>query len=365
MFKKKVLYLGAVVILVLIVLVSTYWYFGIERPRQIGNEFIDKYQTAYELHNAGRVQESVDAFYNILKIAPSKEMETQIKFMIAFNTLFRNQNDDKIRAIQMYKDIIADASVESIQRAIAINEMISFSENDERFAREVIFKGEPFEKYLKEARSLDYEAIIPYAIRRASEFAETLHPISLNEFAIAQWYSGAIVSGKVKNEMQRKELISKLKEWTEKGEQNLSEMLNIGYPRSKIGLVYYLNALARKNLTELGNIGNYSTVEDLFKKSLEIFESENNIYSYSLSLYTRFYYAAMLANVYGSNRKSDIEKILNPVIMGPPKQWKDYNFSFYEFLKNNISQFNKSYINNLIKIIPKLKTVLSAKGIDY
>ncbi len=369
------------IVLIILVAGTGYWYLSVYKPKELMLVFQKDYAKAHALHDAGKRDESIPAFQKALMEAPTKRDETQTKFQIAFDLFMRNQGDDRAQSAAMYKEIINDSSVLSIQRAFAIGEFMSLynSSQDSKFAREVIFKGDPLGKFLDEARLSGYlindDSDIMYAVRKSYEFSETFYPLSLSEFYIANWYSIALENGWYKNDAQKQEFISQLKEWTQKGESNLSFTLSVGYEKSKIGSIYRSNALDRKTLAKYTD-QDYSYAENLFKMGLQALlpkdtpgDNDFSINAYNIGLYLRFNYAAMLANVYGDKRKNDIIALLQ-LIINPAPTLKDSSLSFYEFLRNETAKSHDTYghkkdILRLTNLVPGFKEALAERGIVY
>lgn len=346
-----------------------YYYFSIYKPGKILTEWNTEYKTASKLYRQGKLKESIPAFLKLSEEAPTKAGEVQAKLKLAFDIFRRNDGGDRVQAVNIYKEIIADSSTPSYQRAIAISDLMDTynGTHDNTFARNVIFKGEPFEQYLKEARELDYRNDVDYAMRRAYELAESIYPLSLAEFRIAGWYFGAIDSGRATKE-QKVELLDKLEEWTLKGEANLPRTLRLKYETSTIGYIYMSDALARRALARFGK-GDYSLAEQAFEKALETIVREGDIHAYILGTYIRFHYAALLADKYGKAKIDKITAILKPIYNTPP-QFENYPSGFEEFLRNETASEHDTHGHKkdlivLSKMVPEFKSYLDSKGIHY
>ena len=375
---RKKIFIGAGGLVVLAAIILLSWlYYGktpTAQPELSPNDkYVAKYREAEEVHHAGKMQEGIDLFNEALKLATTKSQETQTKLKIAHDIFYRGTATDRVDSVAMYKGIIADTSVSPMQRAIAISDLLDLSNgtHDETFERDVVFKGEPFQKYIDEAKSLKYRNDTAYAARRAYESAEALYPLSLSEFRIAGWYYGALDSGLVKNAAQQADLISQLKNWSDKGDANLAAALKLGYETDKIGYIYQVDALAKRAVAKYGN-KDYSVAEELFKKGLDAIAPEDEAHTYMLGMYLRFHYAGTLAEVYGDRRKADIETILAPIIAATPtnQKFKEFPNTFFEFLKNEMdsshdTHAHKQDIESLVKIAPAFKTTVAAWGISF
>lgn len=360
----------ALILILLLVVGGGYWYFSIYQPGKFLAGWNVEYKTASELHHDGKIDEAIQAFSKLAEEAPTKGGEVQAKLKLAFDTFVRNRGNDRVSAVGIYKEIIVDESAPAYQRAIAVSDLMDLynGTHDNNFARNVVFKGEPFEQYIKEARELNYKSDIDFAVRRSYEFAEILYPLSLAEFRIAGWYFGALDSGLATTE-QKKELLSKLEEWTLKGEENLPQTLLLNYEVTKIGYIYETQALARRALARNGK-GDYSLAEMAFEKALEAITVNGEDYHVAgMGAYIRFHYAAMLADVYGKTKIKEIAALLNP-IFNISTQWANLPSGFYEFLKNEASSEHDTHGHKkdliiLSQMVPEFKSFLDSKGIRY
>ncbi|GEM_PF-3765448 len=371
--RKYLLTLFTVAILVL--LVGAFFYYIMSKqkntPNQIFTNFINStaYQDILKMHDAGDLDDAIKGFIDLENTAPSKGASIQAQLKVAYDLFFRNQGDDRSRSAQLYKQIITDQSAYSLQRVLAISDLMDNSILDKKFARTVAFKGEPFEKFLIEAISLGYDkndSDIAYATRRAYETAEEIYPLSLVEFRIATWYLTELNNNTAKNDTARRtELVSELKWWTIMGESNLEASLQLDYEKSKLGYIYEMNGISRWGLAKhSGDLNSYELAESSFKEGLRVLTPEGSmVHTFDLGMNLRFYYAAMLAEVYGENRVSDIKSLLQPIISGPPPDFKNYPFGFFNFLKNN--QSSQVHIARLIKFVPEFKQFLEMRGISY
>lgn len=331
------------------------------------------YNDAVQKDIAGNPDEAIQSLNDSLKVAPSKAFENQIRMEIALNMYVRNQHDDRIQAIKIYKSIIQDKDTSLFQRAIAITDLLDIYQGtqDADFVRNVIFKGDPFEKFLAEARLLGYKEDVAYAARRTFEFAETLYPLAINEFSIAQWYMGELESGVASSEDQKNSFLSNLIIWTEKGEKNFPNAITLGYRRAELAHMLQMNALAQRYITKFQGGVDYSKAEELFKEALTNLKAEStDVHQFDVGLFVRLRYAGMLAEITGNKRENDIKEILKPIIAGVPNQWKDYPLFFYTFMRSEMDHVYDKYgpkkdIVRLVNLVPEFKDALARQGIHY
>lgn len=371
---KRNLYLGTVAILLVLLVGAGYWYFTSYRPRQAEvafQRYLEVLRAADVLHHEGRLDEAIAAFEETLRVAPTQGSQTYVKLKIAYDTYVRNQSDDRIRAVQMYKDIIMDERMYPFQRASALSDLLDlyYATDDEDFLRTAILRGEPFEKFIDEAQALNYSADLAYALRRAHEMGEELYPLTLAEFRIAGWYLGALGSGRA-TAAQVPELLGEARRWTELGEANMPVYQTLGFEKSKIGYAYQLNAHARRGLARYGDGSrNYALAEEAFQSALRALAPESEVHAVGIGMFVRFHYAAMLAEVYGESRRADIERLMREVAV-VPAEFRAYSFPFYEFLENETSHEHDAHghrqdLVRLSQMVPQFRTFLEARGIRY
>lgn len=366
MVKRATFVLG--MFLGILVLVGGYWYImrsgdEQERDRELLESFRNTYRTAESLRREGKIEEAHQAYLEALEKAPARYEELDTKLGMASNLFMRNQGDDRIRAVEIHKEIITDESLPTISRSLAVVSLINLhiGTHDDEFAREVIFIDEPFESFLEEGD-------ISLAVRRLSEMADKLYPLSMSHFLIGAWYAEQLRRDDL-SEVQRTQYFSQLKEWTEKGESYLPESLIIGYGNHVIGYIYMLQAIDRWHIARFSD-EDYSFTEDAFKRSLQALALEKNVDTFGVELYVRFYYAILLTEAYGEERPNDIATILEPVI-NPPPEFQTYPFLFNEFLEGQQYKREddplefKDEIIRLQEVSPEFRSFLEERGLRY
>lgn len=356
-----------VLIIIFLILLAggvSFRYFNV-KPNKPVQTYLQQYNDAAKLHHAGELNKSIQMFENTLKYAPNKSSAVQTNLKLAFDLYQRNERDDRILSVNIYKSIISDTTVSNLQRAIAISDLMGNLDDhpDKKFAKNFVFKDEPFGTFLAKANSLGYKNDLVYAKISAYQMAEKLFPLALNEFKIARLYLAGLENNYFTYEtLAAGDIISYFKEWTLKGESNLPASLHLGYEKSKIGLMYMLDGINRAGIAKYTNDeSNYKLAEISFKNGLAALSPEaDSVHTFGSSMYIRFYYASMLADVYGESRKADIANLLQPIIAGPPAEFKNYPFTFFSNIKTASadSVFKKKALN-LVKLAPEFSKVLS------
>lgn len=354
-----------VILLVFLVLGGGgYWYFKVYRPQQLSKAYRQAYRQAHTSHDAGDFGKSIPGFEAALRLAPTVSAATQTKLKIAFDIFFRNKGNDRIQAVDMYKQIIDDQQVSRFQRAIAISDLLDLynGTHDESFARNVIFAG-PFASYIQNGD-------VELAARKLYEYADELYPLALVELRIANWYSSQLNNTNNLSNSEKEDYLLEVIKWTEKGGRVLPvNLASIPYEKSKIGYIYQMLGLARRTIAKNGN-KDYSASEEAFKKGLEVLATEDTVHTYDLSLYLKFHYAAMLAETFRDERKNDISKFVKDIIAPPPAKYAGYPFGFYEFLKNETGSEHdehghKKDIIRLKSMVPEFAEYLQKKGLNF
>lgn len=359
------------VVLALIGSGSFYWFLKIQ-PQKRREVFSQEYRAARLSNNAGRINEALVSYERALEAAPSQSSSIQIEMERATTLFLRNEGNDRIQAVEILRSIIVNHAVHPRQRAFAVTDLMYLFQpaQSDPVVRGAIFNGDPFGKFLNEARIVGYRDDVAYAARLAFEFAETLYPLSINELNIAQWYFGELEIETDQKKLQ--EVLSQVRYWTTRAEENFAEAQKIGYAKEKLALMAQINALARRYLAAFGGSKeDYARAENLFESALRTLDPEiGSVYSYDVGLFIRLRYAGMLAQVYGAKRLSDIQKLLEPITVGPPAQWRNHRFFFYEFMRNQVNPFYDPYgpkkdILRLIILVPEMRESLAQRGIVY
>lgn len=365
MSNRKLYYFFFLTILLIGLGIGAFWYY-LNYKQSLQRQYKkNDLRTAATLGRQGKFDESIAMFEEATRKIPSNElMNIEARFGLGLNLFFRNLNDDRVKAVDIYKKIIADVSISPPLRALAIGKLLDFynGTGDKGFAKEVIFAGPPLGQFLENGD-------IPLAARRAYEFAESLYPISLHEFRIANWYASELLLHKFQTVKDQEALITGLKLWIEKAETNIPAFLNpsyIGYPNYPKSTIGYLYEMEGRNLYALATFSdkNYAPSETAFKRALDILATNDDVHAYNVGLYTRVHYADMLVRVYGENRKTDILNLLQPIIT-PPLPFRNYSLSFFEEVTNKlrdpqISIF-KTKLTRISNLIPEFRQFLETK----
>ena len=362
--KKFVIYILFAALAVSLIGLGIFWYVNKEQEMRAA-ERMKEYNKADELHHEGKFDESILAFSNLLNEPTTISLETKTKFKLAFDLFSRNQGDDRQKAATILKEIIKNEEVSRFQRAWAINDFLDWYQGTQNktIARELIFDGEPLEKFYVES-----SGDIELSLRKTYEFSVSLFPTPLATFRVARWYGNKLTEegGTLSKEI-RDEYINQLKTWSGRGGMTVQQMGIYQYENNKIGYIYQMKAMTDADVARFSS-GDYSAAEESFKMGLAALSPEDDLHSYGLGLFLRFHYASVLARVYGKERIGDINEILQTIVNRPAQFSKSY-FFFDDFLKNELGSEHDEHGHKkdmvlLAKLVPKFNSFLLSKGIN-
>lgn len=336
---------------------------------RVSEEFERARREALELHHSGDIEASISAFREALSLVPPADQGSsqvvRAKHMLAFDLLSRDEGSDRSEAVALYKELIADENLSNLQRAIAVSELASVHIGDDvEFARTTVFAGSPYASFWQRA-----QGDIGLAIRHLFEYGEELFPLSFNEFSIANWYAYRLEERDILglDEATQASYLERLIEWHEKGEKNLPMALSLPYYPARLGYIHQARGVNQKTIADFTN-QDYATAEASLAEAVRILDSYQSFHEYGMSLYARFHYAAMLADVYGEERLADIREILSP-ILNVPSQYQGQDFYFYDFLRVATARpgdsREKADIRELANLVPEFRSFLQSLGLNY
>lgn len=327
------------------------------------DQFSRELATGQIEHYQGNFEAAVDRYAKAAESAPTKHLRAKADLKRAFELYMRNQGDDRKQSLLIYKDIAFDESQTPFLRTWALTVMLDLfaylKPDQELLSRHVFseleanFPGEGFDAMTA----------------RLYELADQIYPSPLARFGAARAYVLMLVKSAYHDETERRGLIAKVKEWTEKGEEIIPLTLK-DYDRVLQAYIYRLAGERRVALGRLkGAEDNYAKAEEHFKSALALLAPEDQFYLYGEGLLLRLPYSIMLADVYGESRRTDVEALLEPVV-NPPEHFKDSRLLFYELLdevqpgKITADHRTESIIR-LKNFSPQFATFLESRGLQY
>lgn len=314
---------------------------------------------ALRSHNAGDLDGSIQKFES----ADSGSMTPNgvyVRLFLARNLSRRNKDDDRTRAIQIYKDTAQNTSIAVNQRALSLSLLLDrYNGTRDSETLKKIFSGEPLEKFLTNG---DYNL----AIRKSYEYASSIRPLSLIEYQIGNWYGQQLRNGKI-SQSEKEQYIGELRSAIARGEALEPDIDKFSSVRHYVSHTYRVKALDQVALAEATNTS-YENAESTFRYALSITStSETAIEWLNHDLRLRYDYAAFLARTDGKNRLADIKDLLDP-LFNPPKELDSYPFSIYEYFKNVANEPENSILRkdmvSLAKVYSPFANYLPGLGVD-
>lgn len=326
--------------------------------------FNEKAVIADRQYNEGNFDQFVQMYEQLISENKDTLRTPTLQSQLAAGLYYRNNGDDQKRAADIFKQIATNETYSSLVRASAVNDLLDLYNKsyDEKFAREVVFQGAPLERLLTEDM---YKSVT-----EAYRYSFSVYPFPISAFRIAQWYGFTLdQKGTSLSDVEKTEFRVQLKQWMEKGEELLAkEVERKVYKRSKLASIYMFDGVTQglvgDSLRENPNLAavHYRSAEDLFKTALAMLSPEDETNSYSVGLFTRFYYAAMLSEVYGDKRSDDVKILLAPILRTPEK-FGGKRDGLDNFLKNRKRSCAREFAA-ITKVVPEFGRMLVDRGIN-
>ncbi len=349
---KKYFLIAAVVILLLWLSYEVYVY--------ILPSDQERLRDAIRSHNAGNIDESIKKFEAV------KDGELTIdriyaRLMLARNLTRRNEGDDRIRGIQLFKDVATNTSVRPNQRVLALSVLLDrYNGTRDPDTLKNIFLGEPLAKFLVND---DYDL----AIRKSYEYANSIRSMSILEYQTGMWYGQKLRGGNL-GQKDKDEYVKELRAILERGEALEPDLEKLSSLSHVVSWTYDIKALDLAALAEATD-KNYKKAEDAFRRALSV---EGNAGAYvewlNHNVRLRYYYAAFLARTDGKNRLADIDDLLK-IFQNLPEGFENYPFSIYEYWKNVAKEpedsLPKKDMLKLAEVFPAFGEYLASLGIKF
>lgn len=329
---------------------------------KIGAENKD-YIEARESFKNGAYEDAVTKYADALKKAKNPSEEMLLKIRIAQATEW---GGDKLKAIDLYKEIIADPKFASDSKDLqqgksnaVMGLMYIFNETYDKKITDKIFTGAHYQNFIKSD-----DADIDLAYRRLLEYANsfTSIPNLLAEAELASLYAQEVYNLKIKSSLTSEEL-SRLTA-SERIVKTKLDNINKHADNSE-NYYQYSRESTRPSLLRY----KAEAVGLMFSAGYKEFGDPEKIFLQALSLpqfwraksQTKFSYATFLARSYGEKRKSDISPLLSDLY----KTTFPENFSWRELLLNQRDHLVPRMETNLLllaKVDSKFKDLLNSLG---
>lgn len=268
---------------------------------------------------------------------------------------------DLQRSIQLKKAIALEEGYPPFTRAIAINYIVDaydtgFFHKD--FAKDLIFSGKDFEKFLSESNGDER-----LALRKLNEWSNTIYPNSIASFRIAKWYSERIFREPAMSQDKKGEIMREVNKYISSGDSFLPQLKNRA---ARLGLAYELKARA------LHLAGKIDEADIAFQKALNAYDRPpRNIFQIVHKAYSKLYYASFLYRHYElSSRSEEIINMLRSLYayLSTPQEPAKKNVGLVAFLIEArdsesddypFSDFTKRDIEAIGKIYPEFGILVS------
>jgi len=259
------------------------------------------FESAEQLFSARKYTESITEYTRALESTTDIKEEGQIKYKLA---LAHEYNNQPIEAIVNYKEVVANESYARQLRAYAVQRMIGmlYSYNTQE-VRDEIYKGEPYESFIVERRSLTDKKLV--------EYGSLIQPLGVLELRLAGWYVDDYIrlsslnstDAVVQNEIQS--LKSLIQQKIINADAYIVAISNDPQQRN------YLPEVLRRKAMILGDLyiagdSDFSDPEEAFRKAIQA-----SIISVGDEATTKFRYAVFLGKMYGEERSDEIKALLS------------------------------------------------------
>lgn len=352
MAKKSILIIIGIVVLTSVVGGASYFYY---RNMQ-KNTFTARFNEARSLAKTGSPL-AIPSFEEAVKSATTKDQEGVARLNLGFFSSYQ----DRVKAVGILKEVVADESLPPQYRAAAVNYIVNlyFADYDVDFTLRHVFTGDKWQSFLPTEMSMNNRALA-LAARRAYEWSASIYPTFTAEYRIAWWYGKEIIAGKATS-TQQDGYVKIIRDRIRDGDAALQLAQKNGAVRSQIGLGYTIKGLAMAGLYSAHAVPK-ENVEGVYFLALKVLEKDpNDGQSKSTARFARYHYAAFLARVDKNANKQKILDILSPL-------YGSSQGTFYSFL--SVFRDNTFFGNNptrddivtLASLDPRFKDLLFSMG---
>ncbi len=293
------------------------------------------------------ISQAIPDLEKLIDSSLPKEREAQAKTLLAL-AYYYGAEPDAPKAISLLKETATNENYPKLERAIAVQYIAEIADDyGELFAQQHIFIGQPFENFYKDKN-------LSLAIRKLNEWADSLWPIPIPNYRIADWYAERLVRDKFSpylTEKKREEYQSILNQRLTKANTIFANVPMESWNQDRLMLSYLLRA---KILGKLYVVQKDQTVkaeaDKYFLLALEVYKK------YFLPKGTGyavpFHYAAFLTETNLEPNPEKINSLLTPIYEQP--RGSNFSFSFFNFLeREKNSTHDKHYHKREILLLAK------------
>ncbi|MBI2609905.1 hypothetical protein HYW53_01885 [Candidatus Giovannonibacteria bacterium] len=361
-----------ILLLVIILIIGVFLYTNFSLKPDLKPDFQQALSQAAELRDIDS-KKAAEKFEIALALAKTPEQKAIAKLFIANNYL----DVEPAKGMKLLKEIVADNSMPSMQRAFAIQfiaDKYMLGLHSTKFARENIFNDSPFDSFILPGNDKDTDAanIIlkdRVGIRKIYEFATDTFPIPVANFWVAEWHARRVLMSNEYSNLplveERVEYIKKTKEYIEKGDLALPAFILHEGENSQVAYAYWVKGLALGYLYELEKKSELQIeAEESFTKALQILKSGSTDYMKLQSLWASFYYADFLATSFGVDKKLEVKKSLSYIM--EPRFFNDFVFLKYlRVVKDDKDSYTRKRIMRLTEQNVEFKDFLIRLGWEF
>ena len=349
-----------ILIAILLVVGGVYFYYRktSEQTREVLREEGQHFQ------NEGEWIRAEQKFREALALTSDPSQKAILKGVIAFN-LYRNDplGTPGREAVLLLKETISDPAVSAGIRARSINDLaflhdMSASDN---FLRNVVFSGEPYESYLKDAGGN-----ILGAVRRLYEEADKLRPTAFSKIEIAFKYSLMLAMGVEENGLGSEEIAHRIQRYIKEAEPLMNPQQQ---PQNVFAYMHLMRATSLSISDMVLHNIEYSKIESEYQEALtlsqEVFtlsrKEPDNYDARQIFIKASLGFALSLASRFGEKRAGEETALVKQIFSLDP-------VPFYLTTLEKIVQrlpdntYMKSAFLGLARVSPEFHTFLTKHG---
>ena len=283
--------------------------------------------------------------------------------------------------ILQIKRVIADESVSAETRALAVGYLhLAHPAGDHMGALQFIFKDDGIYKEALGEGTLESMPDLEKGMNGLFKMADSWYETSFIKYMLASQADNELLDNKTLSPEQKKAHITATAEYLLAGDAlRRSEIVQSDFRRSlyeslsTLGLHYRLCVLAMLARFD----PNYqSQVDAAYQQLMQLYGlHKDNGGFLSIEGYSRFYYAAYLADVFGAARATEIKEIMAPTfdkdgLQGKANDFGTESFYIYELSRHKNMHgspsdmgHNARFILSIAKVDPTFNVFLVSKGL--
>lgn len=250
-----------------------------------------------------RFAEALPLYQDALRSATHEEQRLQIKLLIARMMV---QTGAYAEAVPILKEIVATGDNPRISRgrAAAVEEIAGIYARGIPDLNDQIFKDEPFTSLL-DANGVDI------TLRHLHEYAASIYPIAVPELWIAQWYAYQLPHVDATSRLSPdtiRDYKVRVAQSLSAADSDISYMQRNGTMDADLRYALLMRAIVTGMLFRKGDIS-FGDVHAQFANVTDMYAQIGQGYDCP----PRYHYALFLAQTYGTDKKTDIQVVLEPL----------------------------------------------------